>query len=333
MDIVAPAFDKIDATSPSLFRLPNTSMRPTPVRLLGRLGLLAACATLSSARLAAAQAASAPRPTAAAQALRDTLRTALSFLASFDRGFDADYARGDRLMYSAPSYRDLDEAMADVANPDVVIAKGQGRYGDALQFRKKNTGAVYFRAAVNSGYRPRNWSGTISFWLNLSPDTGLEPGYADPLQLTDKAYNNAAVWVDFTRDDKPRHFRMGLFGDSAAWNAQNLPTDQNPFFNQRTVVVSQPPFTHGQWTHVAIVFAGINTDSGGTAKLYLNGKLAGTTEKIKEQFTWEPAAATIRLGVNYVGLWDELSMYDRALSDAAIDALYHLEGGVGTLIK
>ena len=97
--------------------------------------------------------------------------------------------------------------------------------------------------------------------------------------------------------------------------------------------MTQPPFTHGQWTHVAIVFSSLNTDSGGTAKLYLNGKLAGTAEGITEPFNWEPAHATIRLGVNYVGLWDELSMYTRALSDAEVDALYRLDGGVGTLLR
>jgi hypothetical protein len=268
-----------------------------------------------------------------AAALRDSLRATLSFLASFDHGFDADYAHGDRLIYTAPSYRNLDAAVADVVSPDIIIAKGQGRYGDALQFRKKNTQAVFYRGAVNTGYRPRNWSGTISFWLNLSPDTDLEPGYTDPLQITDKAYNNAAIWVDFTRDDKPRHFRLGVFGDSAAWNKGNAPTEQNAFFDQRTVVVTQPPFARGQWTHVAIVFSALGTDAGGTAKLYLNGKLAGTADGIREPFNWEPALATIRLGVNYTGLLDELSMYTRALNDAEVDALYRLDGGAATLLK
>ena len=267
-----------------------------------------------------------------ATALRDSLRATLGFLASFDRGFDADYAHGDNLIYSAPSYSKLDATMPGVANTDVVIAKGQGRYGDALQFRKKNTQALFYRASVNTGYRQRNWSGTVSFWLNLSPDTDLD-GYTDPLQLTDKAYNNAAIWVDFTRDDKPRHFRLGVFGDSAAWNKGNLSSDQDPFFNQRTVVVTQPPFARGQWTHVAIAFSGIGTDSGGTATLYLNGKPMGTAAGIKEPFTWEPFLATVRLGVNYTGLFDELSMYDRALSDAEVEALYHLDGGVATLMK
>ena len=292
------------------------------------IALAIAVATGTTLTPAPARGQAAPAP-----GLRDSLKAALSFLASFDHGFDADYAHGDRLIYTAPSFHALGAAAADVVSPDIVIAKGQGRYGDALQFRKKNTQAVYYRAAVNTGYRPRNWSGTISFWLNLSPDTDLEPGYTDPLQITDKAYNNAAIWVDFTRDDKPRHFRLGVFGDSAAWTKGKTAPEQNAFFDQRTVVVAQPPFARGQWTHVAIVFSGLGTDAGGSAKLYLNGKLAGTASGIREPFNMEPELATIRLGVNYTGLFDELSMYTRALSDAEVEALYRLDGGVINILK
>jgi len=308
-------------------------MRTRLARFLAAAVAVVTGAASPSANVAAQNAPPSPSPQRSAAALRDSLKSALGFLASFDRGFDADYAHGDPLIYTAPSYSKTGEAVGGITSPDVVIAKGQGRYGDALQFRRKNTQAVFYRASVNAGYRPRNWSGTVSFWLSLSPDTDLEPGYTDPLQITDKAYNNAAIWVDFTRDDKPRHFRLGVFGDSAAWNKGNLSSDQDPFFNQRTVVVTQPPFARGQWTHVAIAFSGIGTDSGGTAKLYLNGKLAGTAAGIREPFTWEPFLATIRLGVNYTGLFDELSMYTRALSDAEVDALYKLEGGVASLMK
>jgi hypothetical protein len=47
----------------------------------------------------------------------------------------------------------------------------------------------------------------------------------------------------------------------------------------------------------------------------------------------EPALATVRLGVNYTGLFDELSMYSRALTDAEVEALYQLDGGVTTLLR
>jgi len=307
-------------------------MRKTLTRLVTSAVAAMMAATSTPAHVAAQNVPPSQTAQRSATALVDSLRATLGFLASFDRGFDADYAHGDNLIYSAPSYSKLDATMPGVANPDVVIAKGQGRYGDALQFRKKNTQALFYRASVNTGYRQRNWSGTVSFWLNLSPDTDLD-GYTDPLQLTDKTYNNAAIWVDFTRDDKPRHFRLGVFGDSAAWNKGNLPSDKDPFFNQRTVVVTQPPFARGQWTHVALTFSGLGTDSGGTAKLYLNGKLAGTAAGIREPFNWEPFLATIRLGVNYTGLFDELSIYTRALSDAEVDALFKLDGGVAALLR
>lgn len=303
-------------------------MRTRPLCLLASLFV----ATVSApAFLAAQNAPSSQTAQRSATALRDSLKATLGFLASFDRGVDADYAHGDPLIYSAPAYNKLGAAAPGITNPDVVIAKGRGRYGDALEFRKKNTGAVFYRASVNTSYRARNWSGTVSFWLSVNPDADLD-GYTDPIQLTDKGYNNAAIWVDFTRD-KPRNFRLGVFGDSAVWSKANVAPNDDPFFNQRTVVVTQPPFARGQWTHVAIAFAGIGTDSGGTAKLYLNGKPVGTATGIKEPFTWEPFLATVRLGVNYTGLFDELSMYSRALTDAEIDALYRLDGGVATLMK
>lgn len=289
-----------------------------------RLYLAGALLVMTSMRSAGA-------PLQADGALQATLRRALTFHASFDKGADADFGSGDRKIYTGTSFEVREDAKPGIGNPDVVLAKGQGRYGDALQFRRKNTQAIYFRAAGNVPFSQNGWNGTVSFWLNLSPDTDLEPGYSDPIQITDKTYNNAAIWVDFTRDDKPRHFRLGVFGDLKSWNPENLPPEKNPFFDRRTIVVSQPPFTRGQWTQVVITHAGLNTAEGGTAKLYLDGRLQGTAADIREPFTWNVAQATIRIGVNYVGLWDELSVFDRALSAEEVGALYELKGGVASL--
>jgi hypothetical protein len=264
--------------------------------------------------------------------LQASLGKALTFHASFDKGQDADFGLGDTRIYSASSYKTREDARPGIGNPDVGIAKGKGRFGDALDFRKKNTMAVFYKAEKNVPYISRDWSGTVSFWLNLSPDEDLAPGYADPIQITDKEFNNAAIWVDFTRDDKPRHFRLGIFGDLKIWNPNNLSPEQNPDFNHRTIVVTQPPFVRGQWTHVVITYSGLNTDHG-TAKLYLNGSLQGSANDIREPFTWNVAQAAIRLGVNYVGLWDELSVFSRALSDKEVEALHQLKNGVASLHK
>jgi len=78
-------------------------------------------------------------------------------------------------------------------HPDVTVVSGS-----ALRFGKKNVRAVFYQGDKNVPFRDGDWTGTISFWLNLNPDQDLEPGFCDPIQVTDKAYNDSAIWVDFT---------------------------------------------------------------------------------------------------------------------------------------
>jgi hypothetical protein len=76
----------------------------------------------------------------------DALRASLSFHASFDKGLDADFARGDPKIYSAADYKQQSSAKAGLCDVDAVIEKGAGvRGGDALQFRSKNVRALFFR--------------------------------------------------------------------------------------------------------------------------------------------------------------------------------------------
>lgn len=258
------------------------------------------------------------------------LRQALTFHASFDNGTDADFALGDKKIYTAPSYKKRDEAKPGIGNPDVTVVPQAGRFGSALKFGKKNTHAIFYRAERNVSYSSRDWDGTVSFWLSLDPETDLEPGYCDPIQVTDEAYNDAALWVDFTKEN-PRQFRLGVFGDLSVWNPKNVPPDENPNFQKRLVTVNSPPFDRGEWTHVAITFSDLNSSQGGSAKLYLNGEPSGKSERISEPFTWDLAQAAIRLGLNYAGLYDEIAVFNRALSDQEIHTLYKLDKGVATL--
>jgi concanavalin A-like lectin/glucanase superfamily protein len=80
---------------------------------------------------------------------------------------------------------------------------------------------------------------------------------------------------------------------------------------------------------VAITHTGLGSGKG-VAKLYLDGKLQGSTEMIREPFRWDMSRAAIRLGVNYVGLWDELAIFSRALSDGEIAELHRLKGGLAS---
>jgi hypothetical protein len=259
------------------------------------------------------------------------LSRALTFHAAFDQGADARHGLGDKRIYTAESYRKLDTARPGLHHPDVRIAAGKGRHGSALEFRTKNTAAIYYQAEKNLDYRSRDWSGTVSFWLSLDPQQDLAPGYCDPIQITDTEYNDAALWVDFSRDERPRHFRLGVFGDLLAWNPNKLSPEKNPDFNRRLVTLTTPPFGSGKWTHVVFTFSGLNGQEGGQAKLYLDGQLRGTAESIREPFTWDLSRATIRLGMNYTGLYDDLSLFSRALNDQEVQVLHGLAGGVAAL--
>ncbi|MEO9891877.1 LamG-like jellyroll fold domain-containing protein [Aurantibacter sp.] len=250
------------------------------------------------------------------------------FYSSFDGNTNANIAVGDAQIYTAENYEKSASAKPGLHNPDVVLAKGKGLTGDALHFKKKNTSAIFYKATKNVGYSPNSWSGTVSFWLQLDPAKDLEPGFCDPINITDVRYNDAALWVDFTKDS-PRTFRLGVLGDLDVWNPENKNDDTK--VQQRTVTVHNPPFKSEKWTHIVIAYSEINTNKS-VVKLYLDGQLQGSVKDVNDPFTWEVKNAKIMLGLSYVGLMDELSVFDKALSPIEVKSVYELENGLKTLL-
>lgn len=260
------------------------------------------------------------------------LKEALTLYASFDDSFDADFALGDARMYTVPLRQLRDSARVGMHKPDIRREDGKGKYGAGLVFTERSPGYIYYPSERNIIYDTVNWSASISFWLQLDPATDLEPGYCDPIQITDSGYNDAGIWVDFTKEN-PRDFRLGVIGDRDAWNPNpEGPDNENPIFNARLTGVQNPSFGSDVWTHIVINFSGLNTDQG-EASLYMNGENRGTRTGIDTPFTWDYALSNIYLGLSYIGHFDELSIYNRNLTDAEISSLYQLENGVKTLME
>jgi hypothetical protein len=215
----------------------------------------------------------------------------------------------------------------------VSIARNEGRFGDALRFHKKVPKMVFYRGEKNMPYSPTNWSGTVSLWLRLNPDEDLEPSYCDPIQITQREWNDAAFFVEFGKDEKPRHFRLGAYADFKVWNPQNRDWNSIPFEEKPLVGVTHPPFRREDWTHVAFTFTNFNTGrKEGVAKLYLNSRFQGELIGREQTFTWEPERVAIMLGLSYIGLFDELAIFNRALSEQEVEQLYKLETGVRSLL-
>lgn len=260
------------------------------------------------------------------EAFFEEMASQLLFYSSFDHGSSADLATGDAGLYTGKSYGQPEDGMPGIQIPEVDILASGGRYGGALYFGRKTKEVLYFHAKNNIIDR----TGTISFWLSLDPEKDLEPGFCDPVQITDSGYNDGAFWVDFS-DKNPRLFRMGVFGDLTKWNPDNIAPDKNPAFNDRLVVATDRPFGRDIWTHVAIVFDQINT-SDARALFYVNGKLQGQ-RTIGESFTWDEEKVRIYLGLNYIGKMDELAIFKKALSGEEINRLYFREQGLSQVLR
>jgi len=254
---------------------------------------------------------------------KDLLKESLLLYASFDNGIEADFAKGDSKLYDSPSRRAIDTTSTTLSYAAVTQQKADGVSGGTLQFNDKTRAVAYFKSQGNLNYSKESWEGTISFWLKLTPDEDLKAGYCDPIQITDVSYNDAAIWVDFTKE-LPRQFRLGVMGDLSHWNPEKINIDDNPEpFENRMFRVNHPPFSRDQWTHVVITHEAIGSQKG-KASLYLNGSLQGSIDQT-DPFTWELEKSNIYLGLSYIGLFDELSIYNRPLNTSEIKELSNAE--------
>ena len=269
------------------------------------------------------------------QSSPDGLRAALTFHASFDGSVNATHAAGDRSLYWAPSLKERPDAKTGLPpSGETQHAAGAGRFGDALRFTKRRAPPVFFRAARNMPYASSDWSGTLSFWLQVDPQGQLEPGFCDPVQITPRAWNDAAFFVEFEKRPESVPFRLGVYADLDVWNPAKRKFEEIPSSERPLVTVTNPPFAGGKWTHVVFTFERFNTrKADGVARLYLDGEPRGVLPARQQTFTWDVEQAIIGLGLNYIGLLDELSVFNRALTADEVAAVYRLSGGVTGLVR
>jgi hypothetical protein len=271
-------------------------------------------------------------PAQAAEAI-PAFASALTFHASFDHGLDADFAGGDGLLRHAPSMSKQAEAKPGLPESgEVQLARDAGRFGHALRFTKKKSPMVFFRAAKNVAYQTNDWNGTVSFWLGTDPAGELEPGFCDPIQITPRAWNDAAFFVEFEKRTNDIPFRLGVYPDLKVWNAANKKWADLTAAEKPLAAVAAPPFARGKWTHVAFTFEHFNTGrADGTARLYFDGAMAAVLGPRRQTFTWDTDKCSIMLGLGYIGLWDELAVFNRALTAGEVRQFHALKNGARDL--
>ncbi len=246
----------------------------------------------------------------------DELGNALVFHASYDDSEDADVAGGDGQIYTAAK---LDLKNVRPGLPANVSRQTEGgKWGGFLKFADVSDEVVFYKGRGNLPYSSDPYDGTICLWLRVDPHDGLKPGYVDPIQITDKKWNDASIFLDFTKAN-PREFRLGLFSDLTFWNPDGNDFDKLPESERPMVVWKQPTFSADHWTHVTLRLKGINGDAS-VASLLIDGRSVGDLKR-DQRLTWDMEKVAIMLGIQYVGGIDDLAIFDRALSYSEIDAV------------
>ena len=256
------------------------------------------------------------------------LTKALTLHASFDKGLEADLARGDKKCYV------LDGKALTTAMPtdEVRLAPDAGRFGGGLHFTKKNNFRPVYKDAGVLGYNDKGWNTSVSVWLKLDPDKDLEPGYCDPVQIVGDDTKKGFIFLEWSKDETPRFFRYAIRPLFHIWNPTNVQWADIPFNKRPMVQVDKAPFSRDKWTHAVFTLENVNDKTKPQiGRLYLNGKLQGTIENWELTFGWDPERVLLVLGASYVGHMDDLAVFNKALTDAEVKLLHGLTEGVREL--
>ena len=257
-----------------------------------------------------------------------SLKNSLTFYASFDNGTNAEIAKGDKQLYTLINKK---SKPGNHTEGMTKLVTGQGLSGDALLFSKRNAKWLFYDGDQNFNFDVKDWSGSISFWIKVDPINKLDPGYVDPIQITPNTWNDASFFVDFDKEGSPRSFRLGAFADKAVWNPENkdIPEPERPL-----VTAKSNPFSDKKWTHVAFTWKRFNTEKkDAIATLYLNGKNEGSIKNWNQKFSWAGKNHRILIGLNYMGLFDDLACFNRALSQKEIESIYEHKKSLRGLLK
>ena len=262
-----------------------------------------------------------------------SIRDSLLLYASFDQGIDADFSKGDgKLRHGATAGKRPEATDGLPATGNVKRVEKGGKIGGYLDFTTGKGPTVFYDAAKNFPALKPNFSSTVSLWLKADMKNGLNEGFCDPIQITSKQWNDAAMFSEFEKRGEHIPFRLGVYADMQVWNPKGTPFAEVPVQDRQLVGVENPPFEPGEWTHVLVTLENFNSSQpNGVATLYFNGQEAAVLSPREQTFTWILEEATIALGVAYVGGLDELAIFDRALSPEEIKHVYQLEKGVSAL--
>jgi len=259
----------------------------------------------------------------AAEADEKAIAKAVTFYASFDEAVKADKGGGQltpdtRFNHATEKNQYVVEKGFD--EKVFKIARTKGVAGGALEVVDvlPRNGRIFFPAKGNLAFKNDGWGGSVSVWCKTDPDKMLKTRFCDPIQITQKGANNGGLWFDFN-DAKPRDLRHGAF--PMIPDGQKGVGEDDP--KAPMVRVPGVGWKADDWHHVVITWKNLDTGKNdAVTALYIDGKLIGEVKDRAIAMGWEIDKAGIYVAINYIGLLDELALFDRALTADEVMALH-----------
>jgi hypothetical protein len=251
------------------------------------------------------------------------VRKAVTFYASFDEAVKGDVGGGELragTRFPHPTEKGQFVFEKRIDSSVLKIANGKGIAGGAFAATDvvPKNGWLYFPVKGNLAYKKDGWSGSLSVWCNTDPHRLIKAKFCDPVQITQKGYDNGALWFDFN-DAKPRALRFGAF--TARPEGQKAVPESDP----KVPLVRAPgvDWKAGEWHHVVLTFKNLDTGKpDAITALYIDGKLIGEVKDQAIAMGWNVEKANVYLSLGYVGLLDEFALFDRALSAEDVTLLH-----------
>jgi sulfatase modifying factor 1 len=270
----------------------------------------------------------------AADADEDALKKAVTLYASFDEAVKADYGGGDLIPYTGvrPEPGKPKPEPTKGADPKVfTIAKGKGIASGCLEVLDilPNNGRIFFPAKGNIAFNKSGWGGAVSVWINFDPDKMLKTKFCDPIQITQKGANNGGIWFDYN-DAKPRDMRHGCF--PALREGEKAISEDDP--KAPMVRVPKVGFKSGDWHHIVLSWKNFDTGKAdAVSQFWVDGKLMGEVKDRAIAMDWDIDKAGIFVAISYIGLLDELAIFNRPLTAEEIALLQKKPGLLQPLKK
>lgn len=245
------------------------------------------------------------------KAIEDKLEANVLFYSNFEKGVDALWAEGERVA-------DMDGKLTR-HHLDGGVVDGY------VEFEPDAT-ALSYAAKTNFTYKDGSaWGGAVSFWL-ATDVSGLEADFPEPFHIGKKEWDDAVIFVDFTKP--PRSLRFGCYP-----NKQSEVTDA--FVAKHVIQVPNIGWKSGEWHHVVITWDNFNSGKADAEwSLYIDGEQKGRKSGLLMDMTWDISEVAARFNhYKYTGNLDEIAVFGTALSAEDVKYLYKPLQPLNVLLK